>query len=147
MPFSFRLLFLAALELPVFAPAQTRPALADTTRTEPDQELDNFSGRYHGIHVLSAQLRGVRATNKTVYWVSANGRQLSAYQAGRRLWLVDVVTPFRAEIPAAHIASLVLASNIIFVKLGRRGMAEVDRSTGRIVAKYFDRAPTNLVAD
>jgi hypothetical protein len=141
------LLLLGALALPLTVRSQTRPALTDTTHTEPDQELDGFSGRYPKIHVFSAQLRGVRAAHETTYWVSSNGRQLSAYQAGKRRWLLDVVAPFQSEIPAAHVASLVLASDIIFVSLGPRGMAEVDRKTGRIVAKYFDRDPQHLVAD
>lgn len=61
------LLLLGALALPVAALSQTRPALADTTHTEPDQELDNFSGHYPKIHVFSTRLRGVRAAHETVY--------------------------------------------------------------------------------
>lgn len=147
MSIHFRLLLLTALGLPVSALTQTRPALTDTTRTEPDQELDNFSGRYNKIHIFSGRLRGVRAANNTVYRVSVDGRQLWAYQASKQLWFIDVVTPFRAEIPSAHIASIALASTLIFVNLGPRGMVEVDRKTGQIMAKYFDRDPRKLVAD
>ncbi|RZL02294.1 MAG: hypothetical protein EOO62_22740, partial [Hymenobacter sp.] len=131
MSFHFRLLLLAALGLPFAALSQARPALTDTAHTEPDQELDDFRGRYEGIHTFSPQMRGVRAANKTVYWVSSDGQQLSAYQDGKQLWLTEVVVPFKAEIPDAHIKSLALASAIIFVNLGPRGMAEVDRKTGR----------------
>jgi hypothetical protein len=138
-------LLLALLPIPLLA--QTRPAPADTTRTEPDQELDHFSGRFRGLHRITARLRGVRAAANTVYWVGADGRHLSAFQAGKLQWATDVVAPFRAEIPAARIASMALASNIIFVNLGKRGMAEIDRKTGQIVGKYFDRDPNNLVAE
>jgi hypothetical protein len=136
------LLLLGTLALPIVARSQTR-----STHTEPDQELDEFSGRYPKLHVFSARLRGVRAAHETTYWVSSDGRQLAAYQAGKRRWLLDVVASFQGEIPAAHIVSLVLAADILFVNLGPRGMAEVDRKTGRIVATYFDRDPQHLVAD
>ena len=136
-----------ALLEPAAALAQNRPAPADTTLTEPDQELDNFSGRFNRIHRITTKLRGVRATNRMVYWVSADGRQLSAFQAGKRLWATNVAASFKVEIPAARIATITLASTIIFVKLGPRGMAEVERKTGRISGKYFDRDPTNLVAE
>ena len=140
-------LLLAALGLPTSKQSQTRPARATATRTEPDQELDDFRGRYKGIHRFSARLRGVRAAGQTVYWVSSNSEQLMAYHANKQVWSTSVVAPFRAEIPTAHIASIVLTSNIIFVRLGRRGMAELDRKTGHLVAKYFDRDPHNLKAD
>lgn len=142
--FTYLLLGAALLPGPLLA---QKPVLADSTYTEPDQELADFSGRFNGIHRITAKLRGVRGANKTVYWVSADGRQLSAFQAGKRLWTTDVVAPFRAEIPTARIASMALASNLIFINLGPRGMAEVDRKTGRISGKYFDRDPTNLVAE
>ena len=139
---------LAALLLPPAALlAQIRPVVADTARTAPDQELDNFNGGFAGTHVMTASLRGTQGANRTYYVVGADGRQLWAYQTGKLLWATDVVAPFLAEIPAARIASLVLSTNLLFVSLGPRGMAEVDRKTGRIGAKYFDRDPTNLVAD
>ena len=140
------LLLIAAL-LPAPLLAQTRPSPADSTLIEPDQELDNFSGRFNGMHHITTKLRGVRAANKTVYWVSVDGRQLSAFQAGKHLWTTDVVAPFKAEIPAARVASMALATNILFVNLGPRGMAEVDRKTGQISGKYFDRDPNNLVPE
>jgi len=120
---------------------------ADSTSTEPDQELDDFSGRFKGIHRITAKMRGVRGASKTVYLVSVDGRQLSALRANHLLWTTNVVAPFKAEIPAAHIASLVLSSDILFVSLGKRGFAEVDRNTGKIIGKYFDRDPNNLVAE
>jgi hypothetical protein len=86
-------LLLVALVGPMAALSQTRLVPVDTTYTEPDQELDNFSGRYHQLHIFSAQLRGVRAAHQTVYWASPDGRHLSAYQAGKRQWVVDVVAP------------------------------------------------------
>jgi hypothetical protein len=47
----------------------------------------------------------------------------------KRLWLLDVVAPFQAEIPAAHVVSMVLAADILFVSLRSRSMAEVDPKT------------------
>ena len=140
-------LLLAAALLPAPLLAQTHPSPADSTLTEPDQELDHFSGRFNGMHHITTKLRGVRAANKTVYWVSADGQELSAFQAGKHLWTSKVVVPFKAEIPAARIASIALATNIIFVNLGPRGMAEVERKTGQISGKYFDRDPNNLVPE
>ena len=142
-----RLLLVAAGLAPGLLFAQHKPQPADSALTEPDQELDLFSYRFKGIHYLSATLRGVRAADKVTYWVSADNRQLAAYQAGKRLWMTNVVAPFAAEIPTARIASLILTTEIIFVGLGKRGLAEVDRKTGRVTGKYFDRDPNNLVAD
>jgi len=137
----------ATLLVPATARAQSRPLLTDTTATEPDQELDNFSGGFNKIHRITGKLRGVRAANKIVYWVSADHRHLSAFQAGKLLWTTDVVSPFKEEIPTAHISTVILASNILFVSLGERGMAEVDRKTGQVVARYFDRDPNHLMAE
>jgi hypothetical protein len=134
----------ALLPTPLLA---QRPLPIDRALTEPDQELDDFSGRFGGIHRMTTKLRGVRGNRQTVYWVSASGQQLSAYQAGKLLWTSNVVAPFRAELPAARIASLVLSSRIIFVSLGKRGSAEVDRNTGQIVSKYVDRDPNEIVAE
>jgi hypothetical protein len=147
MRFVTQIGLLATLLLPAGLLAQTRPVLADTARTEPDQELDDFSGGFAGTHVMTASLRGTRGAKRTYYVVAADGRQLWAYQAGKLLWATDVAAPFLAQIPAARIASLVLSSNLLSVNLGPRGMAEVDRKTGKIGAKYFDRDPANLVAD
>ena len=144
---SFISFIILAVLLPTPLLAQTRPSPADSTLTEPDQELDQFSGRFNGMHHITPRLRGVRAANKTVYWVSADGRQLVAFKAGKQLWATNVAAPFKTELPTAHIVSMVLASNIIFVNLGPRGMAEVDRETGRISAKYFDRDPNHLAAE
>lgn len=64
----------AALLGPTAALAQNRLSPADTILTEPDQELDNFSGRFNCMHCITRKLRGVRAANKTVYRVSVDGR-------------------------------------------------------------------------
>jgi hypothetical protein len=144
-----RLLFYSliwATLLPTSLLAQ-KPLPINRTFTELDQELDDFSGRLAGIHRITAKMRGVQGANQTSYWVSADGQQLSAYQAGKLLWTNSVAVSFKAGIPAARITSLVLSSRIIFVSLGKRGSAEVDRNTGRIVSKYFDRDPTNTVAE
>lgn len=142
-----RLLLVVAGLAPGSLFAQNRPQPVDSAFTEPDQELNSFSGQFKDIHRLSATLRGVRAADKTTYWVSADNRHLAAYQAGKRLWVTNVVVPFKAEIPAARIRSLSLATESIFVSLGKRGFAEVDRKTGRITNRYFDRDPNNSVAD
>jgi hypothetical protein len=133
--------------LPASLLAQTRPAPAAATRTEPDQELDHFSGGFKGIHVITPTMRGARGSKRTAYVVGRDGRQLAAYQAGKLLWATNVARPFLVEIPAVRIASLVLITDLLFVNLAPRGMAEVDRQTGRIVGRYFDRDPTNLVAE
>jgi len=146
MPFFTHAALLLVL-LPASLLAQTRPVPADTMRTEPDQELDHFSGGFKGIHVITPTLRGARGANRTAYVVGRDGRQLSAYQAGRLLWTTDVAGPFLVEIPAVRIASLVLITDLLFVHLAPRGMAEVDRQTGQISGKYFDRDPSNLVAE
>jgi hypothetical protein len=147
MSFHIKATLVVALLLPAALRAQTRPVAADTARTEPDQELDHFGGGFKGIHVITAGLRGVRGTSRTVYVVGRDNRQLSAYQAGKLLWTTNVAGPFLAEIPTVRIASLVLITELLFVNLTPRGMAEVDRKTGQISGKYFDRDPHNLVAE
>jgi hypothetical protein len=133
--------------LPAGLRAQTRPVTADTARTEPDQELDNFSGGFKGIHVITTSLRGTRGANRTAYVVARDGRQLSAYQAGKLLWTSNVAGPFLVEIPTVRIVSLVLITDLLFVNLSPRGMAEVNRKTGQVSGKYFDRDPNHLVAE
>lgn len=41
--------------------------------TEPDQELDGFTFRFKSTHQITPQLRGVRGSGNTLYWVSADG--------------------------------------------------------------------------
>ena len=135
---------LLALVLPGRSPAQNLLQTPKANLTEPDQELDLYGGKFKSIHLISAKMRGVRAANQTTYWVSADNRHLAAYQAGKSLWLAKVVVPFKAEIPTIRIHSLVLSSKLIFVRLSPRGMAEVDRKSGRIVARYLDRDLHNL---
>jgi hypothetical protein len=147
MPAYTRAAILVALLLPAALRAQTRPVAADTTRTEPDQELDHFSGGFKGVHVITPTLRGARGANRTAYVVGRDGRQLSAYQAGKLLWTINVAAPFLVEIPTVRIVSLVLITELLFVNLSPRGMAEVDRKTGQISGRYFDRDPNNLVAE
>ena len=119
-----------------------RPLPLDSVSTEPDQELDDFSGRFKGIHRITVKMRGVRGTSKTVYLVSADGRRLSAFQADKLLWESNVAAPFKNRSSAASISSLVLSSHILFVGLGKLGSVEVDRRTGKIVSKNLDRDPS-----
>jgi hypothetical protein len=138
------LIWAALLPAPLLA-QKTLPT--DSTSTEPDQELDDFGGRFKGIHRITTKMRGVRGAGETVYLVSADGRRLSAFRENKLLWATNVMAPFKAEIPAGRVSSLVLSSHILFVGLGKRGSAEVDRRTGRIVSKYVDRDPSNLAAE
>jgi hypothetical protein len=140
------LVWAALLPVPLLA-QKPLPLPVDSVSTEPDQELDDFSGRFKGIHRITAKMRGVRGVGKTAYLVSSDGQQLSAFRANHLLWTTDVVAPFKTKTPAARISSLVLSSNILFVSLAKRGMAEVDRNTGKIVSKYFDRDPNHIVAE
>ncbi|AMR26852.1 hypothetical protein A0257_06855 [Hymenobacter psoromatis] len=145
---SYYPLLLAVLLLPGRLLAQRPPQTFNSPgHTEPDQELDGFSGKFKSIHLISASVRGVRAAGQIVYWVSADRRRLSAFRAGSLLWCTDVVAPFQAEIPAVRIHSLVLSSELLFVSLGRRGLAEIDRKSGHVAGRYFDRDPNNLRAE
>lgn len=133
-PFT-RLALAAALLIAAPLAAQQRPSSA---RTEPDQELDGFSGGYAGIHKISARLRGVRGADSTLYWVSVDGRRLTAYQRGRQLWQANVTQAFAAVLPNAVIDRLVFASNVVFVFTAKSGHAEVDRATGKVSAVGVD---------
>jgi hypothetical protein len=66
-------------------PVAARQSAYNYNLTEPDQELDDFSGRYAKIHKISARLRGVRGADSTLYWVSPDGHLLTAYRRGKRL--------------------------------------------------------------
>ena len=106
--------------------------------TEPDQELDGFSGRFAGNHRFSAKLRGVRGTDSTLYWVSADGKHLTAYKQGRKLWQADVSRAFAKLLPNTKLNGLVLSSGVVFIFTAGRGHAEVDRATGSISALGID---------
>lgn len=115
---------LAALLPPELLLAQQRQHY-NYKLTEPDQELDGFSGGYAKIHKLSAQLRGVRGANGTIYWVSVDGSRLSAYQNNKLLWQTNVAKPFQAVIHQAKVTSLIFTFNIIFVRV-----SELERFPG-----------------
>jgi hypothetical protein len=106
--------------------------------TEPDQELDDFSGGFTGLHRFSAKLRGVRGMDNTVYWVSADSKHLTAYKRGRQVWQTDVSRAFTKLLPSAKVDRLALSSNVIFVMTTGRGHAEIDRTTGSISALGVD---------
>lgn len=129
----------AALLLPGLGQAQTRPLSPDDSRTEPDQEVDLYgTPQYNTIHYITPAIRGVVAMHDVVYWVSPNGRQLIAYRDGHRKWSTDVVAPFQKDLPAASIQTLTLSTGYVFVSLGLRGVAAVDRRNGRVTNKYLD---------
>lgn len=83
-------------------------------------------------------MRGVRGNGGTVYWVSADGKQLTAYKQGQRMWQAEVSQAFAKALPGAHIRSLVLSSGFVFVFTGKRGHAEIDRATGSVSAVGVD---------
>jgi hypothetical protein len=137
LPNPFTRLALAAALLTT-APLAAQQRLPSYALTEPDQELDSFSGGYAGIHKISARLRGVRGADSTLYWVSADSRRLTAYQRGRQLWQANVTQAFAAVLPNAVIDRLVFASNVVFVFTAKNGHAEVDRATGKVSAVGVD---------
>ncbi|MGI4834694.1 MAG: hypothetical protein ACRYFK_14660 [Janthinobacterium lividum] len=111
------------------APAPARPAAPYPVRlTEADQELDY--ARFGGIHCISARVRGVRGLGGTVYWVSADGQRITAYRLGHRLWQTAVGPRFQRRLPHARVTKLILCSNTVFVDVGPRGYAELNRQTG-----------------
>jgi hypothetical protein len=100
--------------------------------TEPDQELDGFSGGYAKIHKISARLRGVRGADSTLYWVSPDGHLLTAYRRGKRLWQTNINQHFAYLIRDVKIDKLVFSSDVIFVFTAKSGHAEIDRLTGKV---------------
>ena len=141
MKFLLRLCLLVAatLLLPRWGQAQARPLSPDDARTEPDQEMDLYgTPQYNTIHYITPAIRGVVAVDNVVYWVSPNGRQLTAYRNGHHKWTTDVVAPFKSDLPAASIQTLTLSTGYVFVSLGLRGVAAVDRRNGRVTSKYLD---------
>jgi hypothetical protein len=106
--------------------------------TEPDQELDDFSGGYAKIHKISASLRGVRGADRTLYWVSPDGRLLTAYRRGKRLWQINLNQFFAHLIRDVKVDKLVFSSNVIFVFTAKGGHAEIDRTTGKVGAVGVD---------
>lgn len=120
-------------------PLAAQQRLPSYALTEPDQELDGFGGGYASIHRISARLRGVRGADSTLYWVSPDGRRLTAYQRGRQLWQANLTQAFAPILPGAVIDKLVFASNVIFVFTAQGGHAEVARDTGKISATGVDK--------
>lgn len=103
---------LAALLVATLTLAAQQPAY-NLALTEPDQELDDFSGRFAGLHRFSAKLRGVRGADSTLYWVSADSKHLTAYKRGRRLWQAAVSQAFAKLLPSAKIDRLALSTEYI----------------------------------
>lgn len=136
---TFSPLLLATLLLAATTPlaAQQRPP--SRALTEPDQELDGFSGGYAGIHQISARLRGVRGADSTLYWVSQDGRQLTAYKRGQQLWQANLTKAFATTLPSALIDKLVFSSNVVFVFTAKGGHTEVNRATGKVSAIGVDK--------
>ncbi|GAB3721487.1 hypothetical protein GCM10027594_01850 [Hymenobacter agri] len=82
--------------------------------------------------VPSAQVRGMKAlADGKVYWVSADNRQLLAYQGNRLAWRTDVVGTCPQVIGPRKISKVTLSSKTIFVQVGERTFAEVDANTGK----------------
>ena len=82
--------------------------------------------------VPSAQVRGMKAlADGKVYWVSADNRQLLAYQGNRLAWRADVVGACPQIIGPRKISKVTLSSNTILVRVGERTFAEVDADTGK----------------
>jgi len=90
------------------------------------------------LHRFSAKLRGVRGANSTLYWVSADSKQLTAYKRGRRLWQADVSQAFAKLLPSAKIDRLALSTEYIFLMTTGRGHAEIKRATGSVGAVGVD---------
>ena len=83
--------------------------------------------------VPSAQVRGMKAlSDGKVYWVSADNRQLLAYQGNRLAWKADVAGACPQVVGARKISRVALGANTIFVTVGERTFAEVDAVTGKI---------------
>ncbi len=120
-------------------PLAAQQRLPSYALTEPDQELDGFSGGYASIHRISARLRGVRGADSTLYRVSLDGQRLTAYQRGHRLWQANITQAFATILPGAVIDRLVFASNVVFVFTAQGGHAEVARDTGKISATGVDK--------
>ncbi len=120
-------------------PLVAQQRLPSYALTEPDQELDGFSGGYAGIHRISARLRGVRGADSTLYWVSPDGQRITAYRRGQQLWQANLTQAFAAVLPGAVIDRLVFASNAIFVFTAKGGHAEVARDTGKISTTGVDQ--------
>ena len=116
--------------------AQTsKPLPYNPMQVEPDQDqspLGVATEEFKGIHVVSAQVRGVRMANGEVYWVSANQEVLSAYHGNRLLWQVNVAQAFQPAIAQPRIEKLVLASNVVFVFTNQKGAIEVERESGKL---------------
>jgi hypothetical protein len=135
---SFSRLLLATLLLAA-APLAAQQRAPSRALTEADQELDGFSGGYASIHRISARLRGVRGADSTLYWVSPDGRRLTAYKRGQQLWQADLTKAFATILLGALIDRLVFSSNVIFVFTAKGGHAEVNRATGEVSAIGLDK--------
>jgi hypothetical protein len=122
-------------------PPQTRPY--DPGQVELDQELNHFNATatFKSIHRISAQVRGVQAADKVVYWVSPDRTVLSAYQGEQQLWHLNVRHAFEPTLAQAQIRSLVLSQHVLFVSVQQGGFAEVDRRTGNLTHKTIDLQP------
>jgi hypothetical protein len=80
----------------------------------------------------------VRGADSTLYWVSPDGRLLTAYRRGKRLWQTNLNQCFAHLIRDVKVDKLVFSSNVIFVSTAKGGHAEIDRTTGKVGAVGVD---------
>jgi hypothetical protein len=123
-----------------FAQPTPKRLLYIQAQVEPDQELNHFiaTEAFKGVHHISTQIRGVRAANEVVYWVSPDGAVVSAYQGEQELWRLNVRHAFQPMVAQAQIRSLVLSQDVLFVSVQPSGFAEVNRHTGKLNYKTID---------
>ena len=127
-------IYFAALSLPVVLP---QAATAQDQKPEAPYNAQLVVrqpeiGAGTPAFVPSAQVRGMKAlADGKVYWVSADNRQLLAYQGNRLAWRTDVVGACPQVVGPRKISKVTLSPKTIFVKVGERTFAEVDPDTGK----------------
>lgn len=127
--------------LPVALLAQQRPSVApyDAKLVESDQEVDAAYGISKGIHQITPLVRGVRGADDVVYWTSSDKQVLLAYQSKQLVWKTNVARVFPMPLQQAGINTLIFASEIAFVRVGKNGFAEVNRKTGLVTSKTIQK--------
>ncbi len=83
----------------------------------------------------------MKGLNGVVLWVADDNQSLAAYKGEQLLWKTNIASTYPEIIGSREIRAVVSDSPVavIFVVVGERTFAEVDRNTGKVTSVDVQR--------